>query len=306
MSLTYLDQEYVGFKEYVRSAKVRVAASDSTPVYAHPIDGWILKTLNSVPVKAVLSKAIDSIVSFQFGAQLASAVYIDQKSFPELYEVLAHCSRTLGIPIPHASTDNSSLFNAATAGTDDYSLITISATLCEFFPREEACFVIGHECGHIAAGHMLYHTIVRMLTEASASSLFGPMAGIVQATAGLPLMAWSRRSEITADRAGLLCCGDAEVAERALLRLVLGFAKLERVDIESYLRRAQRVEDFHKLGMLQEYMHSHPLIPKRIRALRLFAQSELYYSLTGKPQPEGVRLLGREELDRRVNQIVTP
>jgi Zn-dependent protease with chaperone function len=305
-SLVYGEQLYPSLKEYIRGAGVRPSRGDGPPPYAHPVDTWILKTLESSPVKAVLQKAMDAYVSFAFGNQLASAVFIDRKSFPEIFDVLSHCARTLGIPVPHAAANHDpSLFNAYTAGTDEYSFICISTALLQFFSREEASFVIGHECGHIAARHMLYHTAVTMLSGHLAAIL-GPLGAAVQMAAGLPLNAWSRRSEITADRAGLLCCGDIEVAERALLKLVTGFADADRVDIEDYLRRSRGVEEFHKLGKVQELFQSHPLIPKRIEALRLFTRSELYYQLTERSCPETGRMISKGELDRRVSQIVKP
>jgi Zn-dependent protease with chaperone function len=265
-----------------------------------------ISTLESTPVRVVLNKAIDAYVSFSFGNQLAPSVFINHKSFPEIFDVLSHCARTLGIPVPHAVANHDpALFNAYTAGTDEYNFISISTALLQFFSKEEACFVIGHECGHIAARHMLYHTVVNMLSGPLAFVL-GPLAVVVQMTAGLPLNAWSRRSEITADRAGLLCCGDIVIAERALLKLVTGFADANHVDIEDYLHRARNVENFHKLGKVQELFHSHPMIPKRIEVLRLFARSRLYHELVDRPAGEGVRLLKKEELDQRVSQIVRP
>jgi Zn-dependent protease with chaperone function len=125
-------------------------------------------------------------------------------------------------------------------------------------------------------------------------------------TAGIPLLAWARRSEVTADRAGLLCCGDITIAERALMRLVAGHADIDQVDIEDYLRRYKDIQDFHGASPWRQLLMTHPLIPKRIEALRLFARSELYYDLSGKPRPAEVALLSRAELDRRVNQIVKP
>ena len=307
MAIQYLDQTFSGFQDYVtNSGSGRMAGPDSTPLYAHPVDEWILKALNATPVKAVMSKALEALVSFEFGFDLTSGVIIDQKSFPDLFEVLSHCCKTLGIPIPHAVASNSpGLFNAYTAGTDDYAFINIASTLCQIYPKEEAAFVIGHECGHIAATHMVYHTMVRVLTQATLRNL-GYIGYILRATAGVPLMAWSRRSEVTADRAGLLCCGELRNAERGLLRLITGLADVDRVDMEDYLRRSREVEDFHRTSQFQALFTTHPLIPKRIEALRLFANSELYYDLTGKPRPAGVVLLSRQELDRRTNQVVAP
>jgi Zn-dependent protease with chaperone function len=152
---------------------------------------------------------------------------------------------------------------------------------------------------------MTYHTLAQILTSAAIQKL-GTWAALVQIVAGPTLLAWSRRSEVTADRAGLLCCGDIAVAERALLRLLTGLADVDRVDMEDYLRRYKDIEDFHGSAKFQELFSTHPMLPKRILALRLFANSEIYYSLSGKPKPEGQRLLSREELNRRVSEIVKP
>jgi Zn-dependent protease with chaperone function len=307
VTISYQGHSYQGFKEYVdRQAGEGLHGGDSSPLYAHPVDGWIIRTLNATPVKSVMNKALDVLVSYQFGYVLASSIFIDDRSFPDIFEILAHCSKVLGIPIPHAVTRHDiNLFNAYTAGTDEYAFINVSSALCKHFSYEEASFVVGHECGHIASRHMVYHTLASALTNSALGQL-GAIGTVLRLTAGIPLMAWSRRSEVTADRAGLLCCGDIAVAERSLLRLVTGLADADRVDMEDLLRRSKEVQDYHTLSKIQEFTSTHPLIPKRIEALRLFANSEPYYTLSGKPKPEGKTLLSREELNRRVSQIVQP
>lgn len=308
MTITYQGQQYQRFQDYIdRQAHQGLEGPDSAPLYAHPVDGWILRTLNSTPVKAVINKALDALISYTFGYELAMSIFIDAQTFPDIYEVLVRCSQTLGIPIPHAVTrhNDAMLFNAYTAGTDEYAFIHISSTLCQHYTQDEAAFVVGHECGHIASGHMTYHTVAQVLTNAALQKL-GPWAALVQIVAGPTLLAWSRRSEVTADRAGLLCCGSVEVAERALLRLLTGLADADRVDMEDFLRRYKDIEEFHGSARFQELFSTHPLLPKRILALRLFANSEIYYSLSGKPKPEGTRLLSREELNRRVSEIIKP
>jgi len=307
MAIEYRNQNFLDFQEFIQGNSYnRMAGADSTPLYAHPVDQWILKALNATPVKAIMNRALDALVSWEFGHELASSVFIDQKSFPDLFEVLAQCSKTLGIPMPHAvATSAGASFNAHAAGTDEYAFINISAALCQFYTKEEASFVIGHECGHIASNHMAYYTLVQVLTRAATLRL-GYIGFILRLTAGVPLLAWSRRAEVTCDRAGLLCCSDIKIAERALLRLVTGLADVDRVDIEDYLQRSKGMEEFHRTSEFKGLFDSHPQIPKRIEALRLFANSELYYELSGQPHPEGKVLLTRAELDRRVNQIVQP
>lgn len=307
MATSYLDHRYLTFQEYVdQQARSRLAGEDGTPLYAHPVDEWIIRTLKALPIEGILDSPLDTLISAQIGQFLATGIFIDQKSFPDLYQVLARCAETLGIPIPHAVANSSPhLFNAFTAGTDEYSFINITSGLCQFFTPDEAAFVIGHECGHIASKHMVYHMLVRIMTDAS-SRYLGKLGQIIRSTAGIPLLAWSRRMEITCDRAGLLCCGDLAIAERALLRLVAGHADVDRVDIEDYLRRYKEMAEYHGASGWQQFFWTHPLIPKRIEALRLFARSELYHDLAGKPVPATGTLLSRRELDRQTNQIVKP
>ncbi len=310
MALQYNGFNFIRFKQYINQQKSNdLQRTDGTPLYAHPIDGWIIHALNSMPVKTVINKAIGEIINIQHGHDIVSSITVDQRSFPDLFEILNKCSTTLGIRVPHAMVrQDLVLFNAYTAGTDEYAFINIASGLCQFYSQEEAAFVLGHECGHIASGHIVYHTLANILTNTALGythSVLGPLNEILRFTAGVPLLAWSRRSEVTADRAGLLCCGDISVAERALIRLVAGLADPTRIDIDSYLERFNALHEYHHWSALQELFASHPMIPKRILALRLFANSELYYSLNGKPKPSG-KLLTRQELDRKVSQIVRP
>ena len=307
MALQIQGQTYTGLLEYIERRREGLDGPDAAARYAVPVDAWIMKSLNSTPLRAVLSRAMDQIVSYGFGFMLANAIAIDHASFPDLFRALNHCSQTLGIPVPHAVVQqlDRGMFNAFTAGTDDYSFIVVSAALSQYYTPDEATFVIGHECGHIACRHAIYQTLVTMLTQAGKWT-FGTALRAMLVAAEIPLLAWSRRAEVTGDRAGLLCCGDIRVAERALLHLVSGLADPDRVDIEDYLRRAETAEDFHRLGQFQALFATHPMIPKRIAALRLFARSELYYSLVGQAPPAGLELLSRAELDRRVSQVVKP
>jgi Zn-dependent protease with chaperone function len=304
---TALDHEIPSFRAYVeRQGHNRLNDDEGLPRYAHPMDEWIIRSLKALPVRMVLEKAIDTIISAQYGQQLAAALPIDHRSFPDLFAILTRCADTLGIALPHAVAQGSVyLYNAYTAGTDDYAFIVITDGLCERFTGDEAAFVVGHECGHIATRHVMYNTLAGVLADIS-SGYLGKLGLMLRYTAGIPLLAWSRRSEITADRAGLLCCGDILVAETALLRLIAGRAEASRIDIDDYIRRYKEMSEYHSLSAWQQMFSSHPLIPKRIEALRLFARSELYHDLSGTPVPLDTTLLSREELDRRVSQIVKP
>jgi predicted Zn finger-like uncharacterized protein len=56
----------------------------------------------------------------------------------------------------------------------------------------------------------------------------------------MPLMAWSRQSEVTADRAGLLAVGDEALARRVLLTWSIRSATLlKKVNIEEWMKQEQ-------------------------------------------------------------------
>jgi Zn-dependent protease with chaperone function len=307
MATTQPQRRFVGFAEYIEAQERRGLRDEhGTPLYAHPVDEWILRALNSTPVNEAIEKAVDSMVSMELGQYVVQGIAVDQKSFPDLFARISHCAATLDIPIPHAVVgDIGVLFNAFTAGTDEYSFIFITPGLSQYFTPEEAEFVIGHECGHIAARHMTYHTLGWLLTQKAFFKLF-PLLRQLWEIILMPILAWSRRSEITCDRAGLLCCGDLAVAERALIRLVAGHADTDRVDIDDYLRKSREAQEYHGISIISQLMKSHPSIPQRIEALRLFARSEVYYSLSGKEPPPGQKVLSREELNGRIHDIVKP
>ena len=72
MALSYLGRDYPSLKEHIRSTGVRTHG-ESPPLYAHPIDGWITGALEATPVKALLQKPVDTLVSLQHGNKLGSS-----------------------------------------------------------------------------------------------------------------------------------------------------------------------------------------------------------------------------------------
>ena len=60
-----------------------------------------------------------------------------------------------------------------------------------------------HEMGHVMSGHALYHTIAAILSLVSLGAL-PLLAGIALLPIKLAFLEWSRKSELSADRAGLL------------------------------------------------------------------------------------------------------
>lgn len=130
------------------------AVSYGHPVrdYSHPIDGKIVKVLDMPLVNSVFKTFVDTTVDAQFGQTLASAVPVNEHTFPQLNELVEHCVRVLGIRRPYVVVSESYKMNACTTGSDENPYIILGSMLTLAFTPEQLQFVIGHECGHIAMG----------------------------------------------------------------------------------------------------------------------------------------------------------
>jgi predicted Zn finger-like uncharacterized protein len=67
---------------------------------------------------------------------------------------------------------------------------------------------------------------------------------LIEGALDLPLMAWSRQSDVTADRAGLLAVGDEALARRVLLAWSIRSARLlQQVNIEEWMKQEDTSDD---------------------------------------------------------------
>jgi hypothetical protein len=89
----------------------------------------------------------------------------------------------------------------------------------------------------------------------------------------MPLLAWARQAEITADRAGLLAVGDEETARRVLLSWSLKSSFIyNQINVRAWLeQQALSEDDFSRLSELAT--SSTPYITRRLKLLTEFAAS---------------------------------
>lgn len=289
------DSISLDFGSYVTDRKSGFVGEYAGDRYAFSGDLELQRTMrNFAPIQLAISSAVRLSKGMLAGDLLGSAVKVGPKQFPRVNQMVRHCAHTLGIPEPMVFIQGRvDAMNAMTTGTEKESVIIIYASTIENMTEEELTFVIGHECGHIQNGHVVYLTTLSILTRV-ASLVLGPL---VQ-PALVALQTWSRAAEITCDRAGLLCARDVSAATSAFSKLTIGSMKLyEQLNIEEFLRQIDEQKDSY--GRMSELLKSHPYIPKRIKAAKLFSESEVYR------KPGG--LLGgieMSELDKQVAELV--
>jgi Zn-dependent protease with chaperone function len=249
-------------------------------------------------------------------------IAVGPRQFPEIYALGESCARRLGIGIPQIFIAPTQELAAYTFATDDIAPIAVlSAGLIDALEPNQLLFVIGHECGHIHNLHGAYNIAVQNLTNPLAKIILDQvvglgvaldlvtsvsharlLAGAVTGALKMFFLNWSRSAEVTCDRAGLICCGSIETAERALASLATGgVASLRGINIDVYLSQLDQIRS-SPLRLL-ELCGSHPLIPKRIEALRAFAGCDVLYGWRPDlERPSGLQTKG--DTDSRCARIL--
>lgn len=224
---------------------------------------------------------------------LGTAVKISDQQFPRAQQAAVRACRALRLEVPPLyAAPSAHKIQAQVLGTNDDSYIVLNAGLIDRFSDDELVSAIGNELGHIQNNHVVYSTALFYLTHEA--MMF--VRWIVQ-PAIMTLQAWSRRAEITCDRAALLCTRDLEATVAALVKLSLGSD--QTINIDEYLEQLPGTRT--GVGKYAELFRSHPYLPKRVEALRLFAASRFYRKFSGG-EIDGS--LSTDELDAQVAEVL--
>lgn len=215
---------------------------------------------------------------------------------PALYNIGRRCSEKLGLVKQiEFYIYQSEEFNAACYPPDnDRYYIIISSGLVQKFDEAELAFVIGHEIGHALFGHSRFSP--RLILDQGVDYL-SPLHA-------MKLFAWSRCAEISADRIGLLCCGDFDAAARCFFKLSSGITT-STIDfkLQEYIKQFIDLKDIIKETEVdpEDWYSTHPFGPLRIMALELFQKSCTYRSLLNEQGGE----VTEADLENQIMNILT-
>ena len=200
-------------------------------------------------------------VSIARGRLLGTSVRVHERQLPELYAIAARCARDLGMRMPQIFVREDQYTCVTSMGLGEPYSIIISSTWLPHLDDDELAFLIGCELGHIAAGH------TRITSLFTASGKENPFISIV-------FGAWLRRTEYTADRVGLLCCGSIEAASRAVFTCAFHQVS-KKVDYTAFIDQRVELQSDPTLR-LGELLGQEPYATNSLRELETFAASPLY------------------------------
>jgi Zn-dependent protease with chaperone function len=200
-----------------------------------------------------------------------SAHPVTPEATPELDRLVRECAATLRAGPVHTYVVPQKVLNAYTFGLSAPQVVVLYAPLLRLMDEAELRFVVGHELGHVRLGHTWLNSLV------------GGLAGIPSPFAAAALLHvafrwWNRACEYSADRAGLLACADPHKAVSALVRLATGLGSRSPAELERALQVLD-AEDEDPGNVLLESLATHPMMIRRIEALRRYAASREYAQL---------------------------
>lgn len=264
------------FVNYSRSARLKFPVNVLPEAYEYPPDRAGLKLLQRTgPLREASRVFIKQVTEpLLHGQLLGTAVRVSEKQFPLIHRQATICERILNLPPVNifigTAPGGVPSVSAFTYGTEDSACIFLTSGLVDALNEEELRFVIGHEMGHIKSRHLLYLTIANMITM-GLSARTSVLSQVVVGMLGQLLAPWQRKAEITADRAGLLCCQNVHTAVSAMVKVSLGARKLfDQLDFEEYMKQYDTLKANYRWSESQE---SHPYVIHRVHLLRNYAAS---------------------------------
>jgi Zn-dependent protease with chaperone function len=227
---------------------------------------------------------------------LGSAIKVTDEQYPRVYRAAKQAGAALRVRVPAVFAAPAGAIKVKVLGTEDAPHLIVNLALAEQLDDAALVAAIGHELGHVQNGHIFYVTALHYLTTAAAFYVRWAVRPAIMA-----LQAWSRRAEVTCDRAALLAVRDLDKALQAMVALEL--STNDPAQIEGYLRAVPEISDLRRgLGRYAELFRSRPDVAKRIQALRLFAGSAMFAQATGQ-DPTGKPNLA--EIDKQVSELIS-
>jgi Zn-dependent protease with chaperone function len=254
-------------------------------------DGQAMQKLQSIPALHSVVRAASDRVGRPWIESTFNGIRLGPRQLPDVWKPAVLAARILGLAsMPDVYVSGDQQWNTYTFGSDTSAFIVLGTAILNNFQHEELLFVLAREMGHCAAGHALWKTVTRFLTGGDGPHT-GPLSGgilgaispvkLLESAVDMPLMAWSRQSEITADRAGLLAVGDEGLARKVLLAWSIKSARLlKQVNIEEWMKQEDASND--TMTRLSEMTTSSSMYTTR--RLRLLGQAAQEGGLMGWSQ----------------------
>lgn len=257
----------------------------SSRAWEHPADAGALVALRKLRGFDLVLKKMRGLLNeralrLEF---LGSAIRVSERQFPQLHRLYTEAGATLDIrDLPELYVINSPEWNAYTIGINK-PMIVLTSTLVANLDDLESQFVLGHELGHALSGHAVYRSLLLWLLRVSGAFSWVPFGALGLRAIIAALFEWSRKAELSGDRAGVLACQDPAAALRVHMKSASG-GRLDELDPTAFLAQGQEYESsgdvrdsLMKMMLLEA--SDHPFAVVRATELRRWIDDGAYVEI---------------------------
>ncbi|NUK08869.1 M48 family metallopeptidase [Streptomyces lunaelactis] len=254
----------------------------SSRAYEHPADRSALVALRKLSGFDTVFKALSGLLPERSLRLLflSDSVRVSDAQFAHLNTMLRDACYILDLEkVPAMYVTQDPRPNAMCIGLDE-PLIVLTTGLVELLDEEEMRAVVGHEVGHALSGHSVYRTVLLFLTSLALKIAWIPLGNVAVMAIVTALREWFRKSELSADRAGLLVGQDLQASMRGLMKIA-GGNHLHEMNVDAFLKQAEEYEaggDLRDsvLKILNVLPRSHPFTTVRAAELKKWAATRDY------------------------------
>lgn len=197
-------------------------------------------------------------------------VQLNELLSPRIYGILRRVQESVGVEGDFEvycvrDNDVNAFAHLENAESGAHHVVGITSSALEILDDAEIASLIGHELGHFIFGH---NRLLGLLNHDKGTEKITVLPYLGECL----FLRWRKKSEISADRIGLLASGSFEASARALIKA--GFGLSERnlnLDVDTLLQQIESLKE--RPEILEAAYRSHPLLPLRLKALRLFADA---------------------------------
>jgi Zn-dependent protease with chaperone function len=250
----------------------------SAKAYEHPADRAATAALKAVPH---LDTVVRTVIEFGYERALrrgilGSAVRLGEEQLSHVWQAHAGAYFTLDLdPVPELYLMQQPIANALTFGAGRPAVV-INSELLQLLDEVQLRGVLAHEAGHVLSKHVLYSTVLVILTRLT--SLPGVPLPLFPLRAAL--MEWFRAAELSCDRAAALVTRDPLAICRTLMVISAG-AEAENLDLDAFMKQGQdyreKASAFDRLSrLLSDLNLTHPMSVQRVHELMAWVRSGEY------------------------------
>lgn len=255
--------------------------------YEHPFDSKALDTLQCTPgldliIRQFNKQAVERFITIQY---TGSNLRITPENYPRIFAILDEVCSIINLPSrPDLYLEWGYYINGFTIGVD-HPIIVLTSGAIDLLSDDELLYLLGHEVGHIKSRHTLYHQMAASLPYLG--DLIGQVTlgigKLISTPLQLALFRWSRMSEFTADRAGLLACQNVSTAAKVMIKWAgMPISHYDDIKLDAFIAQARTFEslDYEKLNKAIKFLsimtETHPWTVMRAAELLSWVESGEY------------------------------